>query len=63
MLKGWISVPCDVDTNEEQKYLEQHGIKVGFYNENDCTFYDCDVTENGLNELNNNFGYYVWGLE
>ncbi|MBT2759880.1 hypothetical protein [Paenibacillus sp. ISL-20] len=62
MFKGWISIPSDVNPKEEQEQLNNQGIEVGFFCEEDCKFYDCTVSEKGMNELIDNYGYYEWDL-
>lgn len=64
MYNGWIEI-CDKDANfeEEIKFLESLGVKLGTYIADDQCFDDCWVSDEAMTKLDNHWGRFIWGLE
>ncbi len=57
-LKGWISANRD-----DKPVLEQLGIVVGGYDDQDGCFMDCIVSGEVLERLDHFWGRFYWGLD
>jgi|GEM_PF-5987037 len=57
MYKGWIA-----GREEDRKFLEQLGVKVGIYSKESNCFEDCYVSSEALERLNKHWGRFFWGL-
>jgi len=58
MYYGWIS-----GEYEDRNILYSLGISFSHYSHSVKTFHDCEVSEKALNQLDQYWGRFYWGLD